>query len=156
MKHSKGNVQELNDAITAIVRAYMVLDTQTATSPTQALTRQELHVIERIGRQGPAIMRELADYLGVAVNTTTTVVNNLEAKQIVCRGRSEENRRKVWVSLTNRGQKVYDAHLSEQFRTAELLLSSLNADEQQIYLVLMRKIGRVATTLTGTGPEPSE
>jgi DNA-binding MarR family transcriptional regulator len=91
-------------------------------------------------------MSALAKYLMVAGNTVTSVVDGLERKGFVRRERSPENRRKVWVHLTDAGRAAYAAHLQEHLRMAQVLLSALNADEQQIFLVLMRKIGRAAST----------
>ena len=141
------NALLLNEYITSIVRAYRVLDTQVASSPTQSLTKQELFVIEHLGSSGPSIMSGLAEYLGIAVNTATTVVDALERKGVVRRERAAENRRKVWVQLTPAGRRVYQVYLAEQSRAAEFLLSSLTPEEQQIYMVLMKKIGQAADAL---------
>ncbi len=141
------NAVQLNESITSIVRAYRVLDGQVASSPTQSLTKQELYLLERLGGHGPSIMSALAEYLGVAVNTVTTVVDALERKGVVRRERAEDNRRKVWVQLTPAGRRVHQAYVAEQSRAAEFLLSALTPEEQQIYMVLMRKIGQAAESL---------
>lgn len=141
------NASRLNGYITAIVRAYRVLDSRYSASPTNALTRQELFVVDRLGSVGPTIMSELASYLDVAVNTVTTVIDALERKELVRRVRADDNRRKVWVKLTPRGRDVHTAYLAEQHRMVKFFLSALNPDEQQIHLVLMNKIGLAAEAL---------
>jgi MarR family 2-MHQ and catechol resistance regulon transcriptional repressor len=89
-------------------------------------------------------MSDLAKVLLVAVNTVTSIVDGLERKGVLRRERSEVNRRKVWLHLTKAGQDCFHEHQRLHLQLAENLLSALNPDEQQIYLVLMRKIGRAA------------
>ena len=45
---------------------------------------------------------------------------------------------------TTTSQDCFQEHQRLHLQMAETLLSALNPDEQQIYLVLMRKIGRAA------------
>lgn len=138
------NTRELNDQIQAIIRQQRVIDATMASDPLLQLNRQELYVVEHLGSQGPCIMSDLAKYLMVAVNTVTSLIDGLERKEVVRRERSAVNRRKVWLHLTKTGQECFDEHQRVHLRMAETLLSALNPDEQTIYLVLMRKIGRAA------------
>jgi DNA-binding MarR family transcriptional regulator len=137
--------RDLNDHIQAVMRRMRVVDAVSASSPTHQLgSRHELYVIEYLGSHGPCIMSDLARYLMVALNTVTNVIDRLVSKGFVRRERSEVNRRKVWVHLTPDGEACYQAHLAEHLEIAKTLLSALNPDEQDIFLVLMRKIGRAA------------
>src|SRR3954451_16521858 len=145
MRDLNSKARDLNDHIQAVMRRMRVVDAKASASPTHQLgSRHELYVIEYLGSQGPCIMSDLARYLMVALNTVTNVVDSLVSKGFVRRERSEVNRRKVWVHLTPEGQACYQAHLAEHLEMAKTLLSALNPDEQDIFLVLMRKIGRAA------------
>ena len=64
------------------------------------LSAQEIKAMEFLGRGGPCKMRALADYLRLAVSSTTTLVDNLEAKDVVHRERSIEDRRVIMLRLT--------------------------------------------------------
>ena len=85
-----------------------------ASSPHNELSLQELRVIEYLGDYGPQMMRELAEYMLLAVNSLTTMVDNLERKNFVRRQRSEEDRRVVHVELTDTGREAYTAMVEEQ------------------------------------------
>lgn len=87
-------------------------------------------------------MRALAENLGVAVNSMTNLVDNLEHKGLAHRTRSEIDRRVVHVALTDEGRQVFEAASNAKFQFHRALLSSLTEDEQQILLVLFRKISR--------------
>jgi DNA-binding MarR family transcriptional regulator len=61
---------------------------------------------------------ELAERLQVAHHSAVGLVDRLEHEKYVRRANSAEDRRRVWISLTARGEKVL-ARLS-QAHTAEL------------------------------------
>jgi DNA-binding MarR family transcriptional regulator len=125
------NSRDLNEQIQAIIRQQRVVDCTMASDPLLQLNRQELYVVEYLGSNGPCIMSDLAKFLLVAVNTVTSIVDGMERKEVLRRERSEVNRRKVWLHLTKTGQECFQ-------------------DEQQIFLVLMRKIGRAAQQYDST------
>ncbi len=133
---------DLRREIQNIVHEFHQLDAASANSPHLELSMQELRVVEYLGDAGSCMMRELAEYLLVAVNTMTTTVDNLERKNLVRRQRSETDRRIVQVELTEAGKQVYNSAVEEKLRLCRSLLSALNEDEQEIYMVLMRKIAR--------------
>ncbi|MCU0710214.1 MAG: MarR family transcriptional regulator [Pirellula sp.] len=103
---------------------------------------QDLKVLEALGENGPQMMRVLAEHLGLAVNSMTSVIDQLEAKQLVVRVRSEVDRRVVNVGLTPEGRKIFDLFSAGRLHFHRALLSALTEDEQEILLVLFRKIAR--------------
>lgn len=113
-----------------------------ANGPHVELNMQELRVIEFLGNEGPRMMRELAEHLTVAVNTITTIVDGLEKKELAARRRSEEDRRVVHVELTELGDEVYRSLVEVNLRLFRSMLGALTEDEQEIFMVLFRKIAR--------------
>jgi MarR family 2-MHQ and catechol resistance regulon transcriptional repressor len=103
---------------------------------------QECRVVEYLGEEGPHMMRQLAEFLSLAVNSVTTLVDNLEKKGIVRRQRSEEDRRVVRVELTDAGKVAFEAAFEEKLRLLRSMLNALTEDEQEICMVLFRKIAR--------------
>ncbi len=103
---------------------------------------QELLLVEYLGDSGQRMMRELAEHLQLAVNSITGTVDKLERKLLVERQRSEEDRRVVHVALTKAGQDVYEANLKEKLAFLRRMLAALTEDEQEIFMVLFRKIAR--------------
>ena len=53
-----------------------------AQQPGELLNIAEVHVIEHLGDTGGCMMREVAEFLVVAVNTVTAIVDKLEEKQL--------------------------------------------------------------------------
>lgn len=89
------------------------------------------------------MMRALAEHVSLAVNSITTVVDGLEQKALISRQRSEEDRRVVRVELTRSGTEAYLALKTAKTQFFRSMLRPLTVDEQEILLVLFRKIVRV-------------
>jgi DNA-binding MarR family transcriptional regulator len=133
---------ELRNVVQEILNQFQFVNAEVANGPHVDLSCQELRLVEHIGDDGPKIMRELAGFLLLAVNSVTSIVDNLETKGIVRRHRSEEDRRIVRVELTEHGRAVYVAAVDQKTRFLRAMLAELNEEEQEIYMLLMRKIAR--------------
>ncbi|MCK5780398.1 MAG: MarR family transcriptional regulator [Psychrilyobacter sp.] len=75
----------------------------------KCLTTTELHVIEAIGNNSLS-MNELSDKLGITMGTATVAINKLSKKGFISRKRSENDRRKVFVSLSKKGENALTYH----------------------------------------------
>jgi DNA-binding MarR family transcriptional regulator len=138
------NAEELRGLVLDILQQFRKVDAEAANGPHMDLSLQELRVVEYLGDGGPRMMRELAEFLLVAVNSVTSTVDNLEKKGLVRRQRSAEDRRVVYVELTNAGRRAYDAAAGEKLSLLRIMLGALSADDQQKFIALFRKIARVS------------
>ena len=136
------NTEDLRAIVEDILYQFRKFDAAKTAGPHEALSCQELRLVEYLGDNGPRMMRELADFLVLAVNSVTNTVDNLEKKGIVRRVRSEEDRRIVRVELTPAGQEVAAAAMGEKRQLMRCILGAMNEDEQAIFLVLFRKAAR--------------
>ena len=133
-----------------IVGRLKAVDAACLDTMTTEVSLPEIRVIEVLGDLPGCIMSKLADELHVAMSTTTGIVDKLVQKGLVRRERVDEDRRIVRVDLSEEGRKIHDAAMEMHLRFCRGMLASLNDDEREIFLVLMRKIGR------GAGAEASE
>jgi len=134
--------RDLGLVIQDILKQFQCLHNAAANGPHANLGHQDLRVVENLGDDGPQMMRSLAEHLGVAVNSMTSLVDNLEHKGLAHRTRSETDRRVVNVALTDEGQKTYQSVSVAKLQFHRALLAALTEDEQEILLVLFRKIAR--------------
>jgi|SRR5579884_1491706 len=141
---------ELRRLVDDMLYQFRKFDDKTANRPHVDLSAQEVCLVEYLGDSGPHKMRDIADFLVLAVNTVTTTVDNLEGKGLVRRRRSEEDRRVVRVELAEAGLGVYRAALAEKTAVLRKMLEPLTEDEQEIFMVLFRKIVRVGNALVST------
>jgi len=137
---------DLHDLVQDILKQFQDVNATAANGPHVELNMQELRVVEFLGNEGPRMMRELAEHLSVAVNSMTSIVDNLEHKELVRRQRSEEDRRVVRVELTDAGREIYRSLVEVNLRLFRTMLGALTEDEQEIFMVLFRKIARAGRT----------
>jgi MarR family 2-MHQ and catechol resistance regulon transcriptional repressor len=137
---------DLQEVVQDILKQFQSVHAAAANGPHVELNMQELRLVEFLGNEGPRMMRELAEYLTVAVNSVTSIVDNLERKELVRRQRSEEDRRVIRVELTEPGREVYQSLVEVNLRLFRSMLGALTEDEQEIFMVLFRKIARAGRT----------
>jgi len=115
-----------------------------ANGPHADLSFRELQVLEFLGEARIAKMRDVAERLHVAVNSMTTIIDGLETKGFVQRTRSDEDRRVVFVEPTEAGRELHRDSVAHHVLFCRVMLEALNPDEQEIHMLLMRKIARAA------------
>lgn len=133
---------DLQEMVQDILKQFKSVNAAAANGPHVELNMQELGVVEFLGNEGPHMMRELAEHLALAVNSMTGIVDSLEQKGLVRRQRSEEDRRVIRVELTDSGREIYQFLVEMNLRLFRSMLGALTQDEQEIFLVLFRKIAR--------------
>jgi DNA-binding MarR family transcriptional regulator len=106
------------------------------------LSKQEMRVIETLGKKGPCIMSELAEYIMLAVSTLTGIIDTMVEKKFVLRERSETDRRIVRVRLTQTGLEINKAHEESHMKMCFGILNSLAGEEQDTLLTLFGKISK--------------
>lgn len=74
-------------------------------TPSQGLTFTQLFVLASLHRHGQMRMRDLSERLGLTNSTTSGIVDRLVKMGLVSRNRSEQDRRVVYVALTDVSQR---------------------------------------------------
>jgi DNA-binding MarR family transcriptional regulator len=96
------------------------------------LTPAQERALRMITRsEEPPRMTELADHLGIAPRSVTTVIDALEEAGLVRREIDPKNRRAIRLHLTDRGLAVRDDMLQARRRAAEDLFAPLPAEDRE-------------------------
>ncbi len=114
------------------------------------LTNNDMHVIEAIGLGAGNNMSSIAKKLNITVGSLTTAVNNLVNKNYVERSRSEEDRRVVYVKLTEKGINAYHHHEDYHRQMTQAIIDKLDKEELP---VLMKTLDALAEFFTGYSKE---
>ena len=93
------------------------------------ITNNDMHVIEAVGMGEPRNMSSVAKLLSVTVGTLTISVNNLVKKGYIHRVRSNEDRRVVLISLTDKGKKAFNHHKKFHEDMIQSLIAGLSDKE---------------------------
>ncbi|MCH5337772.1 MAG: MarR family transcriptional regulator [Acetatifactor sp.] len=118
-----------------------VMDMEAAAVITEGykdISNNDLHIIEAIGVEEPRNMSMIANKLTVTVSTLTTNMNGLEKKGYIRRERGQEDKRVVYVTLTEKGRKAFYHHRDFHKKMIRAIVKDLNEDEMEIlYRCLM-------------------
>lgn len=98
------------------------------------ITNNDMHIIEAIGLGEENTMSVVAKKLGITAGSLTTAVNSLVNKKYVVRKRSEQDRRVVYVRLTEKGRKAYHHHAEFHRQMTNAVIEKL--DETEIPILL--------------------
>lgn len=114
------------------------------------LTNNDMHVIEAIGLGAGNNMSSIAKKLNITVGSLTTAVNNLVNKNYVERSRSKEDRRVVYVKLTEKGINAYHHHEDYHRQMTQAIIDKLDKEELP---VLMKTLDALTEFFTGYSKE---
>lgn len=133
--------QVLNELLVELFRDINTLEEHAVrTDEFKDLTTNDAHVIEAIGVNGKSNMTSVARKLSVTTGTLTISVNSLVKKGYVGRERSEEDRRVVLVSLTEKGRKAFFHHEAFHQNMITDISEELSEEEKQ---VLAKALGKL-------------
>ena len=102
------------------------------TSQFQDITNNDMHIIEAIGIEEPRNMSSIAHKMAVTVSTLTTNMNGLEKKGYIRRKRSLEDKRVVYVLLTEKGRKAFYHHRDFHKKMIKAIVKDLTEEEMEI------------------------
>lgn len=105
------------------------------------LTMSQFAVLEALLHLGPMSQGQICQKLLLSGSNITTVIDNLEKRELVHRQRRADDRRVIDVSLTNKGQRLIEGLFPSHARRITNLFSALTAKEQDQLAALCRTLG---------------
>lgn len=133
----------LNEMLVRLFRNVNVIEERAIrTGEYKDVTVNDMHVIEVIGMDESKNMTSVARSLDVTTGTLTIAVNSLVKKGYVDRVRSEEDRRVVLISLTEKGKRAYLHHRKFHDRMVGAVVEELTEEEQQVLEIALTKLNQ--------------
>lgn len=124
----------INDVLVHLFNEILQLEEEAIiTSEYKDITNNDMHIIEAIGLGG-GNMSSIAAKLNITVGSLTTSMNGLVKKGYAERSRSENDRRVVYIHLTNKGRKAYHHHAEFHRKMTDAVLASLSEEEVPILI----------------------
>jgi len=106
------------------------------------LTISQFGVMEALYHLGPQAQNVLGEKILKSNSNMTTVIDNLEKRDLVKRERDKDDRRKIIVHLTASGKSMIEKIFPNHVRAIEEQFSVLSEEEKQILCELLRKLGK--------------
>lgn len=104
------------------------------------ITYNDFHIIEAIGLQEPKSMTTVAKLMDVTTGTLTKAMDALTEKGYVIRERSKQDKRVVWVYLTDKGKKAYAHHEDFHRKMIAHIKGQLTEQETPILIYALAKL----------------
>lgn len=102
------------------------------------ITNNDMHIIEAVGLTGENTMSMVAKKMGITAGSLTTSVNGLVNKKYVTRQRSDQDRRVIFLRLTDKGFKVYKHHQEYHRQMTDAVIGTLEEDEIPVLVKTLR------------------
>ena len=93
------------------------------------ITNNDMHIIEAVGFSGENTMSMVAKKMGITAGSLTTAVNGLVNKKYVTRQRSEQDRRVIFLRLTEKGVRAYEHHQEYHRQMTGAVIGTLEENE---------------------------
>lgn len=136
-------ISTLNELLVKLFRNINVIEERAIrTGEYRDVTANDMHVIEAIGTEEAKNMTSVARSLDVTTGTLTIAVNSLVKKGYVNRVRSEEDRRVVLISLSEKGKRAYLHHQQFHDRMINAVVEELTEEEQQVLERALNKLNQ--------------
>lgn len=130
-----------NEILVRLFRDIMDIEEKAIVTPEfKDITNNDMHVIEAIGTGAPKNMSTIARELSVTVGTLTIAMNSLVKKGYVVRERGQEDRRVVYISLSERGRQAFEHHAEFHRRMVEAATKDLNEEEMKVLTQALLKL----------------
>lgn len=135
--------KKINDSLVALINKIWAEEASALIiEEFKDLTINDMHVIEAVGLGGQSNMSAIAKRLNITIGSLTTSMNSLVKKAYVERKRSEEDRRVVYITLTEKGERAYRHHENYHRQMTDKILSGLSKEEFPLFIKML-------DTLTG-------
>lgn len=135
--------ETLNELLVRLFRDVMDIEQKAIiTQEFKDITNNDMHVIEAIGIGAPKNMSSIARELSVTVGTLTIAMNSLVKKGYVVRERGLEDRRIVYISLSDKGRKAYEHHARFHQDMIASIISDMDGEETQVLVNALTKLNK--------------
>lgn len=135
------NNETLNDILVVLFNEIMDIEEKAIiTGAFRDISNNDMHIIEAVGMGEPKNMSTIAKTLTVTMGTLTTTMNSLVKKGYAIRQRSEEDRRVVYMALTNKGKRAYEHHQAFHQEMIEAVMKDMKDDEKEVLIGSLNRL----------------
>lgn len=104
------------------------------------LTIGQIEILYFIKNKKQVLMKDIAEFLNITPPSATSLINNLVLNDILERKCDKDDRRMVWLSLTNKGEVIFEKAKKERIKIFENIIANLTLEEKNTFLNILKKI----------------
>lgn len=130
----------VNELLVDVFNHILSIEERTLKQKGVKLSMTEVHVLEAIKNTSPTTMSNVADKLRITLGTLTTSIHTLVKKGYVERVRGVEDKRIVFLALTEPAKKVLKIHEAFHDEMIESVFKDLNIEEDEVLIKSLEKV----------------
>jgi DNA-binding MarR family transcriptional regulator len=138
-KNDFSSFRELRENMNRLMNCF-IKNVQTPTSQKLNLNASQIQVILLLRKYKTQKMSDLTKHTNVVKSSMTNIIDSLEDLQLVERFRNKDDRRIVFVGLTDEGESLANSLRKAIFHLFEQKLSYISSDERQEFIESINKI----------------
>lgn len=131
---------QINQALFSITHSYETRMEKEEEPERNGLAITDCSVLMVVGQLQPLNSRQLAQRMDINPGTISLYVQRLVEKGLIVRQQDQGDRRNWWLTLTEGGQKAYEAILRNTIRYTQEFLAPLNRAEQEALHEMLLKV----------------
>lgn len=108
-----------------------------------SITLPQADVIFTLGNSEGLVFKDIGERTLTTKGTLTGIVDRLEQKGLVKRSACPQDKRRMYVSLTNKGEKLFNKAFPRHMTNLKQRFDQMTKSEMNQAIVLLKKIRRV-------------
>lgn len=133
--------ETLNELLVRLFKDIMEIEGRwLVTDDYNDISYNDFHIIEAVGTEEPKSMTTVAKLMKVTTGTLTKAIDALNIKGYVVRERSKQDKRVVWVYLTEKGKAAYVHHEAFHRNMIAHIKGQLSEQETPILIYSLAKL----------------
>ena len=143
MQKDQEQLEKLRSGIDVLIRVLKITDSTLLPDGRTNLNVSDAHTLAFIAAHEGCIASEIGKHLDVSATTVSSIINRLVDHELVRRGRTDNNRRVVFLYTTESGAQAASEIIAEQRRHCQQILEALPQAEQVNFI---KNVSTIANT----------
>jgi DNA-binding MarR family transcriptional regulator len=133
-------IERLTRAFEHFTRRFKVAESAAAAD--NAVNALDAQTLVFVGKNPGCGIGDVACYLKVAMTTMSSAIDRLVRKNLIERGRPEDDRRSAALTATSKGRQAIEDHIAAYREACRIMLRALDPQERHELIRLTEKIAR--------------
>jgi MarR family transcriptional regulator, 2-MHQ and catechol-resistance regulon repressor len=104
----------------------------------------DFEILEALYHKGRLTVREVSEAVLINTGSITYVIDKLEKKGLLERSNCKEDRRVVYIQITDEGKKLMDTIFPAHQHVIEELFEGISEEEKEIVVKVLKRVGKKA------------
>lgn len=102
-------------------------------------------ILEALYHKGRQTIREISESVLISTGSITYVIDKLEKKELLIRTNCPDDRRAVYLEITDRGKQTMDGIFPKHQLVIEELFDGISESDKETVIEVLKKVGHKAS-----------